>query len=142
MHIYDRRAMVNLFVIFDVFLLAIAATISLFQYVMQDTSYITMIIFGIYFLSNILFYIPRTDFFERMMEWIPTALTGLGLLGTTMGFFVLFNGLFSDASNFQDIEGVKSILVQFTEGISIALLSTISGIGTSLMFNFKRVWLP
>ncbi len=139
----SKTLLVYCFILFDVFLILGMYFLGMDAIIAKDTSYISHIITGLYLFANVLMlyilYNPATEYIRRLLNWIPSAMVSLGLLGTILGMFVVFNDLFVDL-NFDDFENVKSILGQMVNGFSVAALTTIAGIGASLLTTFKFVW--
>lgn len=136
------------FLWFDVFFLILGYNFNLLEIILQDTSFITALIAGIYILANALcfalVYAENSNnlfllhHLSRASWWLVSAFLALGMLGTVAGFYVMFDVLFANL-DFSDIENTKQIVSQLTTGVSISLISTMAGIITSLLLSLKLV---
>lgn len=113
------------------------------SYVLLDTSFITLGIIFLYLSGNFILFtlegFPDNKYLQRINNWIPATLVSLGLLGTVVGFFTVFNQLFA-AVNFADPATMQTVLTQVSNGFSIAIISTIAGIITSIMVSIKNIF--
>lgn len=139
----NKGLLVWTYICADAFLMFILYYLGIYLFLLKDTSFISFAIVGLYLVTNLLMVetlINKTEeFTSRLISWIPSALMGLGLLGTVVGFFHVFNDLFTNI-DFSNIQNIKDIIGQLTTGFSIALISTISGLSTSLILTLKLVW--
>lgn len=136
---HDRKVVLLLSAM-DTFLAALLYHFHIMDIVMLDTSHITWAILFVYSLTNLLFLYRTNKYVGRVIEWVSVTLVSLGLFGTGVGFFYSFHELFPDM-NLTNLDVVKEIAAQLTNGVSIALISTIAGIATSVLYEFKRIWL-
>lgn len=139
----SKSLLIYAFILIDAFVLIGLKMLGGAAILALDTSFITHAILTLYFLANFLmlfiWYFNDTVYGRKLLGWVPSALVSLGLLGTVIGMFTGFNDLFANL-NFSDFENTKEILGQMVNGFSVALLTTIAGIGTSLMLTLKFVW--
>lgn len=138
-----NKLLVLLFFLADLFLLGGMYYFGLFTYVMLDTSRITLAIIGLYLLGNVLFWmndsIPENRMVERILIWIYMTLISLGLLGTVVGFLAVFDNLFTGI-NFADPSTFQKVLEQLGNGYSIAIVSTIAGLTTTILHSLKNLF--
>lgn len=137
------------FVCFDVFLAIVASQIGLFQMIMLDTSFISLGIFIVYLLANILpfalVYFDRhnskiREYIARVSWWIVSAFPMFGMLGTVLGFSWLFLDFFQgDFSNVAGEELFREKIGPMGSNIFIALISTASGIVATVALSLKLV---
>lgn len=131
------------YILFDIFIFSGLFHFGITQIFLNDSSRITLIIIMIYFLTNFLLlisvFIPKEEYLTRFIQWIPHNLVNLGLLGTVIGFYYVFADLFSQL-DLEDSDKVKEILAQLTDGFSISIISTITGISAFLLTTLKLVW--
>ena len=122
------------------------------SYFVLNTFYLALIILGIYFTTNfLLLYVARMrpdsmygqnshkKHILNGLWWTVQLLPVLGLFGTVLGFFVMFNNLFGTGFDIGNLDMAQRAMAQLSNGYSIALMSTIAGLLTSALLSFKLV---
>lgn len=138
-----RNYMLLFFVLIDLFILGGLYHLGFLSYILLDTSYISYIIIVLYLLANLNMFLSdiytENRILERIAAWIPMTLTSLGFLGTVIGIFMALFGLFAGL-NFADPASVQLILRQITNGLSVAILTTIAGLSSAIMLSIKYIF--
>ena len=138
-----RNYMLLFFVLIDLFILGGLYHLGFLSYILLDTSYISYIIIVLYLLANLNMFLSdiytENRILERIAAWIPMTLTSLGFLGTVIGIFMALFGLFAGL-NFADPASVQLILGQITNGLSVAILTTIAGLSSAIMLSIKYLF--
>lgn len=141
----NQGLLIFIYFVLDLFLLFGLSHFGYLEMVERDQSNISLLILALYviggnFLMAYLIFLPESVFAKKLLvRWLPDSLVGLGLLGTVIGMFLVFNNLF-DNLDFSDIENTKEIVSQMANGFSVAVLTTITGMATNLLLNLKFVW--
>lgn len=150
----DKKLLLVIFVMADIVSLLAMYNFNLWHYVSMDTSHITKLIIMLYLTSNalmafIVFRYPKGiphdiddldgNYAGKALGWIQENMTGLGLLGTILGLFVIFYQLFQNL-DVTNATAMKEIMSQISTGVAIAALTTIAGIVCTMMLNFKLIW--
>lgn len=109
-----------------------------------DTTFISHSILAIYFVSNILIFHKAWtksfrihEYISNVLWWTSTSLLAAGMFGTVLGFFVLSFGLFPGDIDLTNNDTIKQILAQLTDGLSVALITTMVGFVTSHLLSLK-----
>lgn len=109
----------------------------------HDQTLISLFLIGSYVISNVLFfgvvfsYDPEKIFyFKNCITFLINTFLTIGLIGTIVGFMSLFYELFGNL-DFSNPDNVKEIISQMTNGMGIALLTTLSGLIVSTLTYFK-----
>jgi len=77
---------------------------------------------------------------QHQIGWFVTsALIKLGLLGTVIGFMLMLGAL--DSVKSMDIEQVQVLMQSMTQGMKIALNTTLLGLGSSLLLGLQYLYL-
>lgn len=132
------------FMLCDVLLLTTAFYIGGIQFLLDnDTTYISMLIISIYFMTNFLlialakaYDMYQISYYQNCIRYVINTCLSLGLLGTVLGFTFLLYNLF-DNIDLSDIENTKNIISQMTHSMGISLLTTITGIVSSITIYLK-----
>jgi hypothetical protein len=133
---------VLIFIMLDFLVLNGLYHLGFFTALATDHSYITHIIISIYMAANVLMaylaYYPNSETLQKLLNWIPSCLTSLGLLGTVVGMYTLFHSVF-DGFDFENGK-IGPVIQQLTTGFSTATMTTIAGIATTIFLTLKFVW--
>lgn len=129
----------------DLFLLAILHYFNFYTNILVlDTTFITHTIILVYLISNyFIFQKSKTtdsrkhEYISNILWWLTPALLSAGMLGTVIGFFVLTFDLFPETVDLNDDAAITTILAKLTNGLSIALITTITGLVTSNLLSLK-----
>lgn len=137
-------------------LIVVAA--SLFEYFTKgltylyqnDSSYISLMIICVYIVvTGIIGYRAYCLQFKKitpeenqmMFPWFAAdAVTSMGMIGTIVGFLIVLTSAFSDVDP-TDATAMKQVVEQLTTGMGIALLTTLTGLVTSVIMKFQLVLL-
>ena len=76
---------------------------------------------------------------NRLLAAVPGFLTGIGVLGTFIGLQLGLSEL--NIGNDVAVEEMKTGLAQVISGAKIAFLTSVWGVGLSIVFNFFEKWL-
>jgi hypothetical protein len=77
---------------------------------------------------------------QHQIGWFITgALIKLGLLGTVIGFMLMLGSL--DNIKSMDLEQVQTLMQTMTQGMKIALNTTLLGLGSSLLLGLQYLYL-
>ena len=77
---------------------------------------------------------------QHQIGWfITSALIKLGLLGTVIGFMLMLGSL--DSIQSMDLEQVQVLMQSMTQGMKIALNTTLLGLGSSLLLGAQYLYL-
>lgn len=76
--------------------------------------------------------------FLRLAWFSAEALMGIGMMGTLLGFIMMFQSNISHI-DFSNIDTAKSILAQLTKGTTTAVVTTFVGLTTSLLTKLQLV---
>jgi hypothetical protein len=77
---------------------------------------------------------------QHQIGWfITSALIKLGLLGTVIGFMLMLGSL--DSIQSMDLEQVQTLMQTMTQGMKIALNTTLLGLGGSLLLGAQYLYL-
>ena len=77
---------------------------------------------------------------QHQIGWFITgALIKLGLLGTVIGFMLMLGSL--DDIQSMDLEQVQTLMQTMTQGMKIALNTTLLGLGSSLLLGIQYLYL-
>ena len=116
----------------------------------NDSSYIRLFIFCIFVVvTSIIGYrsfllqfrnITPTEN-QMMFPWFAAdAVTSMGMIGTIIGFLLVLGGAFADVDP-TNVEAMKKVVENLTSGMGIALLTTLTGLITSVIMKFQLVLL-
>tara|TARA_B110000305_G_C18868248_1_gene371927 strand:+ start:68 stop:541 length:474 start_codon:yes stop_codon:yes gene_type:complete len=116
----------------------------------NDSSYISLFIFCIFVVvTSIIGYrsfllqfrnITPTEN-QMMFPWFAAdAVTSMGMIGTIIGFLLVLGGAFADVDP-TNVEAMKKVVENLTSGMGIALLTTLTGLITSVIMKFQLVLL-
>ena len=76
-----------------------------------------------------------------MFPWFAAdAVTSMGMIGTIIGFLLVLGGAFADVDP-TNVEAMKKVVENLTSGMGIALLTTLTGLITSVIMKFQLVLL-
>ena len=77
---------------------------------------------------------------QHQIGWFITgALIKLGLLGTVIGFMLMLGSL--DSIKSMDLEQIQTLMQTMTQGMKIALNTTLLGLGSSLLLGIQYLYL-
>jgi len=135
-----------IFVWIDIFIIAVAYHFGALNFLYQnDQSFISIFIIGLYMLANIFVFacgiisdIEKYEYVKNMSWYVAGLFSSLGMLGTVIGFVFILFGLFTNL-DFQNIETTKQIIAQMTNGMGVAMLTTLVGLITNILFSLKLV---
>lgn len=108
----------------------------------MDASYVSLATVLIFIITHfaILAYIrfPKKNF-ENRLWFITETLISIGLVGTIIGFLLLFGDAFDniDPSN---VNNLKSVLADLASGMSTALITTLTGLVSSIVLKFELMF--
>ena len=116
----------------------------------NDSSYISLFIFCVFVVvTSIIGYrsfllqfrnITPTEN-QMMFPWFAAdAVTSMGMIGTIIGFLLVLGGAFADVDP-TNVEAMKKVVENLTSGMGIALLTTLTGLITSVIMKFQLVLL-
>lgn len=75
--------------------------------------------------------------FRRACGFTPELMAGLGMLGTVIGFLLMFGGFAAvDVSNAQ---ATQAMLGKMAAGIAVALVTTLTGIACGMLVQLQLV---
>jgi len=78
---------------------------------------------------------------QMMFPWFAAdAVTSMGMIGTIVGFLIVLTGAFADVDP-TDAVAMKQVVETLTTGMGIALLTTLTGLITSVILKFQLVLL-
>jgi hypothetical protein len=78
---------------------------------------------------------------QMMFPWFAAdAVTSMGMIGTIVGFLMVLSGAFTDVDP-TNVEAMKKVVENLTSGMGIALLTTLTGLITSVIMKFQLVLL-
>lgn len=139
-----KLLVISFFTALDMFLLAGLISTNFVTYLNLDTSFISHSIIALYLFTNVLFFWDYYKFHSvttnNILGWIRNSLVELGLFGTVVGFFIVFHKLFGTDANLADPETMRKVLAQLSNGFSIAIVSTITGVFTTLLLKLKLIF--
>jgi len=97
----------------------------------NDPTHLSLVIASVYVLVSS--YLGYGTFKGRLdagfLNWVPTMLLGLGLIGTVIGFKIVFG-----AVNFSDI---KTAIIELVEGMSIATTTTAMALSAGWLLDLQ-----
>lgn len=70
---------------------------------------------------------------DRLLSYLPSAMTAIGVLGTFLGLTIGLSGL--DFSDSTDVDSLRQGINQLIEGASVAFFTSIAGVFASLVAN-------
>lgn len=79
----------------------------------------------------------KQDLFGNInfIKWIANSLVTLGLIGTVIGFIIAFSAI--DAASVGDVDKVGQLVAGLTNGMGIALYTTLTGAAFNLWLNLN-----
>lgn len=116
----------------------------------NDRSYISLMIIFVFVITTINIgyrsyelqfkkVIPNEN--QMMFPWFAAdAVTSMGMIGTIVGFLIVLTSAFADVDP-TDVSAMKQVVEQLTTGMGIALLTTLTGLITSVIMKFQLVLL-
>jgi hypothetical protein len=139
-----ERLLTWTFLLVDLLIVFSLYTMGGFNFIMtQDVTYITPIIISSYVLLNIMFFLLmrshdmyQIQHIKSIVQTLGNSFMTLGLAGTVIGFMLLLFGLFNDL-DFSNTENIKLIISQMTQGMSVSLITTLTGIVTATLTHIK-----
>lgn len=136
--------LLSIFVLVDLFIMGGLYSFGVTSYLLLDTTRISFVILSLYLLTNAMMVFltmyPDSKYVRKLLNWTPSSLVSLGLLGTVTGMFLIFNDLMTNI-DFGNVEGsMEHLLTQLSEGFSVSTITTITGISANLLLNLKFVW--
>lgn len=109
----------------------------------NDMTYISLILMVMYVVTNMFIlavasthYPYYISYYEKWIQYMINVFLTFGLVGTVIGFMTLFYNLFGEL-DFTNTDEVKRIISQMTNGIGIALLTTLVGLIASMLTYLK-----
>jgi hypothetical protein len=116
----------------------------------NDSSYISLLIIGVWVIVTVIigyraymlqFKKITPDENQMMFPWFAAdAVTSMGMIGTIVGFLIVLTSAFADVDP-TDATAMKQVVEQLTTGMGIALLTTLTGLVTSVIMKFQLVLL-
>lgn len=73
---------------------------------------------------------------DRLLSYLPSAMTAIGVLGTFLGLTIGLSGL--DFSDSTDVDSLRQGINQLIGGASVAFFTSIAGVFASLMTNSQH----
>ena len=115
-----------------------------------DQSYISLLIAFVYVLVTLI--VGYRSYLYQFKKVVPTenqmmfpwfaadAVTSMGMIGTIVGFLLVLTSAFADVDP-TDVTAMKQVVETLTTGMGIALLTTLTGLVTSVIMKFQLVLL-
>lgn len=136
--------LLSIFVLVDMFIMGGLHFFGVAPYLLLDSTRISFIILALYLLTNgmmvFLVFHPDSKYVRKLLNWAPSALVSLGLLGTVTGMFLIFNDLMTNIDLGNMESSIEHLLKQLSKGFSVSTITTITGISANILLNLKFVW--
>jgi hypothetical protein len=126
--------------------LAVCAMLGLLGSLWQaDTTKISFVIIGLYlvvspFIGWLTAHAPQRAVadYRRACRFTPELMTGLGMLGTVIGFLMMLGPAFSglDVNN---VQSTQAALGRMASGMAVALTTTLAGLACSMVLQLQLV---
>ena len=103
--------------------------------VAADPTHISIFILLIHFITVLLigYYTYRRDLSNIDPLWfVSETQLGLGMIGTLIGFIIMFGGAFSGSIS---AENIKSIITAIASGVGTAIWTTLIGLSSGLIIK-------
>jgi len=111
----------------------------------SKVSFVTIFLFTI--ISLFIGYLTNTISRKQKIEhlkylpacWFASdAMMGLGMIGTLIGFMLML-GTTMDSIDFNDVMTIKKAVIDMAAGISVAIVTTLTGLVCSLLIKLQLV---
>lgn len=138
----NEKYFVWAFVWFDIALIWLLHHLGVLSFILiRDTSYITFIIIGLYFVTNIYLYMCSigsnyTKNFARV-NFLTDIFSQLGMFGTVIGIIFFLETVFLGV-DLNNLQVTQNVMVAITQGFGIALLTTAAGLAATMLTMLKR----
>jgi hypothetical protein len=116
----------------------------------NDISYLSLVIITIFVITNIQIGIKcyNLQFNNQYLyeedlnpNWFNSDLVmSIGMVGTLLGFILVLNSAFTDM-NPENTDKMKEIIAQVAQGMGVAILTTLTGLISSIILKFNLVML-
>ena len=116
--------------------------------VKNDTSYLTIVIFIIYWIAAIQIGVKSyklqfkdegyTDDDINMQWYLSDLVMSIGMVGTLVGFIMVLGSAFAEVDP-SDTEAMKSVIASVATGMGVAILTTLVGLIASIFLKFELV---
>jgi len=123
--------------------------IDIFGFVYEnDPTRITMLIGAIFILSTIKVgleswkrqFLYDTENDMSMIWFVSDAVMSIGMIGTLVGFIMVLTTTFTDIDT-TSAQAMKEVISKLAQGMGIALLTTLTGLVTSVILKLQLVML-
>lgn len=139
-----ERLLTWTFVLIDLLIMFTLYMVGGFYFIMSnDNTMISIMIMISYLITNILFFVLmisydmyRIQYIKNLIRTLGNVFMTMGLAGTVIGFMLLLFGLFDDL-DFTNVQNVKAIISQMTQGMSVSLITTLVGIVAATFTHLK-----
>lgn len=139
-----ERLLTWTFVLIDLLIMFTLYMVGGFYFIMSnDNTMISIMIMTSYLITNILFFVLmlsydmyRIQYIKNLIRTLGNVFMTMGLAGTVIGFMLLLFGLFDDL-DFTNVQNVKAIISQMTQGMSVSLITTLVGIVAATLTHLK-----
>jgi len=119
----------------------------LFEFILAyDQTYLTFVNMGILALTHLMMLRLHwkgkyLDSDHRMVRYMGETTVAIGLTGTLIGFMIVMWSVFGPGVviDTTDVAAMTDILVQMSQGMAAALITSLSGIVVSTIINFQLV---
>lgn len=116
--------------------------------VKNDTSYLTIVIFIIYWIAAIQIGVKSyklqfkdegyTDDDINMQWYLSDLVMSIGMVGTLVGFIMVLGSAFAEVDP-SDTEAMKGVIASVATGMGVAILTTLVGLIASIFLKFELV---
>lgn len=128
------------FILLQVILAFFAYQFGIFSMIyMSDVTWLSFVILGIHVATSIIigYFTFRNKSVDTKPLWfISETQLSIGMIGTLVGFVILFSTVFS---SIQTPDDVSNALVSIASGVGTALWTTLSGLVSSVFLKIKIV---
>lgn len=111
----------------------------------SKVSFVTIFLFTIIslfigYLTNSILRKQKTEHIKFLPAcWFASdAMMGLGMIGTLIGFMLML-GTTMDSIDFNDVMTIKKAVIDMAAGISVAIVTTLTGLVCSLLIKLQLV---
>lgn len=141
----NDRNLTWIFFLVDILIYWVLFQTGYFAFVLlNDISYITLGILGVYMASNALFFklafgkasVTDLNYTSGLLKTTSNSLIMAGFIGTLLGIMFAFYGLFVGI-DLGSIQAAQEVIAQMSNGLGVAFITSLAGMVSGLLIHIK-----
>lgn len=143
----NDRTLTWTFFLVDILIYTVLYFTGAFPFIlMNDPSFITLGILGVYMLSNAIFFRlafgkggsfgESLEYYSSLLRTTSNGVIMVGFIGTLLGIVLAFYGIFVGI-DIGNIQAAQNVIAQMSNGLGVAFITSLAGMVSGLLIHIK-----